>query len=180
MLTLVPIEKWPKANTNLLVISLNRKTRKYKEQLIRFESDEAVLVQNTNDYLTNTRLLFSMDVNEFKKQLAKTLVGNEHYFYLIKAHESETLQANVPYRCLIAEQTATYFNHTGALTVNPEINHGFIICQQDSSQSPGRLSNAVLAEPNIHSDFVNNQIHLISMMRNYCDHIFKIERVELS
>jgi len=180
MLTLVPIEQWPRANTNLLVISLDRKTRKYKEQLIRFESDDAVLVQTTNDYLTNTRLLFATDTVEFKKQLAKKLIGNEHYFYLIKAFESDTVQPNVPYRCLIAQQTATYFNHAGTFSVDPEVEHGFIICQQDSKQSPGRLSNAVLAEPNIHSDFVNKQIHLITMMHNYCDHIFKVERLELS
>ncbi len=164
---LVPLDKWLTANTNLFVISLNKKTRKYTQRLISLDSETAIPINTSADFLTNAQLLLTMSTKEVTDLFCKKLEGHENYVYALKVFENTTGDVRLPLKALFAELVITHYKNSRRLDLSQK--YGFILTQCVTNPEQAALPMHVLEEPNIHKDVIANQRSVHALLHHYCN-----------
>lgn len=163
---LYPLNEWAKANTNLLLIALNKKTRKYSQYLVHLDTEEALVVKYAEDLQANTAKFLALPTGLMQNLFAVKLPGHENYFYQLKIFENDEQLKNLPHLALVAESAFNFFKHKEKIESTFGQN-GYLICEQASQVAAPRLSDAVLSEPQLQRDVIRCQTDLFKLMRNY-------------
>lgn len=163
----LPLDRWLEANTNLLVLSLNKKTRKYKQYFLSIDEDIAVPINSGQDLIFNTRLLLSENEYDLLQTLNRYMPGDENYIFTLKVFERTDGNPTLPLRALLAQSIVEHFKKLNKY--NMQLEHGFILTQCVSNIDQPSLPKNILEEPNINRDVIAHQRCVHATLNRYCN-----------